>query len=147
MGYAGPKAISKVNMILKDKQCNHGLLGNPLKKAKGQKLDESKIDASPDALARRKSILDKVDAADGRTSRPTKKTYSGSGLQKRGCKSKYSKRGPAKLTRASIKADKLAGKAEKAAQSSKFNKNERLVNRHNDFIKRKGLDKKKIAFG
>ena len=68
-------------------------------------------------------------------------------FEKRGCKSKYSKRGPAKLTRASIKADKLAGKAEKAAQSSKFNKNERLVNRHNDLIKRKGLDKKKLAYG
>jgi hypothetical protein len=36
MGYAGPKAVSKVNMILKDKSC--GLpsikgLGNPLKKS------------------------------------------------------------------------------------------------------------------
>ena len=94
MGYAGPKAVSKVNMILKDKKCNHGLLGNPLKKkAKGQKLDESKIDPSDEALARRNSILDKVDAADGKTSRPvTKKTYSGSGLQKRGCKSNYGKK-------------------------------------------------------
>ena len=43
MGHAGPKAISKVNMILKDKKCNHGLLGNPLKKkAKEQKLDETR---------------------------------------------------------------------------------------------------------
>ena len=34
MGYAGPKAISKVNMILKDKSCGlPGIkgLGNPLK--------------------------------------------------------------------------------------------------------------------
>ena len=36
MGYAGPKAISKVNMIIKDKSCKlPGItgLGNPLKKA------------------------------------------------------------------------------------------------------------------
>jgi hypothetical protein len=34
MGYAGPKAVSKVNMILKDKSCGlPGIkgLGNPLK--------------------------------------------------------------------------------------------------------------------
>ena len=42
-----------------------------LKKAKGQKLDESKIDPSEEALARRNAILDKVDAADGKTSRPS----------------------------------------------------------------------------
>jgi len=36
MGYAGPKAISKVNMIIKDKSCKlPGIkgLGNPLKKS------------------------------------------------------------------------------------------------------------------
>tara|TARA_R100001463_G_scaffold7998_2_gene25089 strand:- start:6038 stop:6313 length:276 start_codon:yes stop_codon:yes gene_type:complete len=91
MGYAGPKATSKVNMILKDKTCKHGLLGNPLKKAKGQKLNESKIDPSNEALARRNAILDKVDAADGKTSRTaTKKKYSSSGMYKKGCsKKKY----------------------------------------------------------
>jgi len=45
-----------------------------LKKAKGQKLHESKIDPSEEALARRNAILDKVDAADGRTSRPSPAT-------------------------------------------------------------------------
>ena len=87
MGYVGPKAISKVNMILKDKKSKHGLLGSPLNKAKGQKLNESKIDPSDEALARRNSILDKVDAADGKTSRTaTKKKYSSSGIYKKGCK-------------------------------------------------------------
>jgi hypothetical protein len=42
----------------------------PNNKAKGQKLDESKINPSKKALARRNAILDKVDAADGKTSRP-----------------------------------------------------------------------------
>ena len=53
-----------------------------LKKAKGQKLNESKIDASEEALARRNAILDKVDAADGKTSRPSPgKKKKGKGLK------------------------------------------------------------------
>jgi hypothetical protein len=63
-----------------------------LKKAKGQKLDESKIDPSEEALARRNAILDKVDAADGKTSRsaltkkkgPCWKGYEMVGMKKKG---------------------------------------------------------------
>lgn len=52
MGYAGPKAVSKVNMILKDKSC--GLpsikgLGNPLKKKK-VKGSQSVLDANNDGF-------------------------------------------------------------------------------------------------
>ena len=50
-------------------------------------------------------------------------------------------------TRAEIKANKLALKAEKAVKDDNMKKNEKLVGRHNDFVKRKGLDKKPIAYG
>ena len=68
-----------------------------IKKARGQKLDESKIDASEEALARRNAILDKVDAADGKTSRPNS-----DGIKKYGGNSdpsatKFTKEGLAKL--------------------------------------------------
>lgn len=63
-----------------------------LKKAKEQKLDESKIDPSEEALARRTAILDRVDAADGKTSRPSPnkkkgpcwKNYEMVGMKKKG---------------------------------------------------------------
>ena len=50
MGYAGPKAVSKVNMILKDKGC--GLpaikgLGNPLKKKKKPSTSKQKSMGAP----------------------------------------------------------------------------------------------------
>lgn len=50
-------------------------------------------------------------------------------------------------TRAEIKANKLALKAEQAVKDDNMNKNEKLVGRHNDYIKRKGLNKKPLAYG
>ena len=52
-----------------------------------------------------------------------------------------------KQTRSEIKASKLEKKAEQAVQDDKMNKNEKLVTRHNKFVKRKGLDKDSIAYG
>ena len=52
-----------------------------------------------------------------------------------------------KQTRSEIKADKLEKKAEQAVKDDKMNKNEKLVTRHNNFVKRKGLDKDEIAYG
>lgn len=73
MGKPGPKAT---NIFQKLKLGNNSVKSmpkynaSPVKKAKGQKLDESKIDPSEEALARRNAILNRVDAADGKTSRP-----------------------------------------------------------------------------
>lgn len=52
-----------------------------------------------------------------------------------------------KQTRSEIKADKLASKAEKAVKDDKMNKNSRLVDRYNNLVDRKGLNKEKIAKG
>ena len=83
MGYAGPKAISKVNMILKDKSC--GLpsikgLGNPLKKKK-VKEGQSVLDANNDGF------LTGSDFKSLGNSPATKKHGSG-GIYKKGCKKK-----------------------------------------------------------
>ena len=83
MGYAGPKAISKVNMILKDKSC--GLpsikgLGNPLKKKK-VKGGQEPLDANGDGF------LTGSDFKALGNSPATKKHNSG-GNYKKGCKKK-----------------------------------------------------------
>lgn len=83
MGYAGPKAISKVNMILKDKSC--GLpsikgLGNPLKKKK-VKGGQAALDANGDGF------LTGSDFKSLGNSPATKKHKSG-GIYKKGCKKK-----------------------------------------------------------
>jgi len=83
MGYAGPKAVSKVNMILKDKSC--GLpsikgLGNPLKKKKVQG-GQTALDANGDGF------LTGSDFKSLGNSPATKKHKSG-GIYKKGCKKK-----------------------------------------------------------
>ena len=57
------------------------------------------------------------------------------------------KNSAATQTRAEIKASKLEKKANQAVKDDKMNKNEKLVTRHNKFVKRKGLDKDSIAYG
>ena len=87
MGYAGPKAISKVNMILKDKSC--GLpklnLGNPLKKSK-VKPGQEPLDADNDGFLTG-SDFEKL----GSKSKGGMKKYGDNLLKKKGCKKKYRK--------------------------------------------------------
>tara|TARA_R100000231_G_scaffold16686_1_gene17408 strand:- start:37 stop:282 length:246 start_codon:yes stop_codon:yes gene_type:complete len=81
MGYAGPKAISKVNMIIKDKSCKlPGIkgLGNPLKF--NAKLKQASADGKLSG-----SFKEAVDAA------PVKKKHHSSGVYKKGCKKRYKK--------------------------------------------------------
>jgi len=87
MGYAGPKAVSKVNMILKDKKCNHGLLGNPLKK----KVKPSKAGAEAMIEAREENVKPSKPQPTPSVSEFVANRKKGL-LQKRGCKSKYGKR-------------------------------------------------------
>tara|TARA_R100001510_G_scaffold52601_1_gene53437 strand:- start:13 stop:300 length:288 start_codon:yes stop_codon:yes gene_type:complete len=91
MGYAGPKAISKVNMILKDKTSKHGLLGNPLKK---KKVKPSKGGANHMIEMRKKNVQPQEpqstpsvsEYVTNRKEAATKKTYNSSGMYKKGCK-------------------------------------------------------------
>ena len=81
MGYAGPKAISKVNMIIKDKSCKlPGIkgLGNPLKKTKVKGV-QTALDANKDGY------LTKSDFESLGNSPATKK-HNGGGIYKKGCK-------------------------------------------------------------
>tara|TARA_R100000908_G_C3668425_1_gene92407 strand:- start:340 stop:600 length:261 start_codon:yes stop_codon:yes gene_type:complete len=86
MGYAGPKAISKVNMILKDKKCNHGLLGNPLKK----KVKPSKAGAEAMIKAREENVKPQEAQSTPSVSEFVANRKKGL-LQKKGCKKKYRK--------------------------------------------------------
>lgn len=90
MGYAGPKAVSKVNMILKDKKCNHGLLGNPLKK----KAKPSKAGAEAMIEARQNNVKPKEPQSTPSINEfiANRQRTKGLKLQKRGCKSKYGKK-------------------------------------------------------
>jgi len=77
MGYAGPKAISKVNMIIKDKSCKlPGIkgLGNPLKKSLVGDQDQLPV-----------HLQNAIKAA------PGKKKHNSSGVYKKGCKKRYKK--------------------------------------------------------
>lgn len=97
MGYAGPKAVSKVNMILKDKGCGlPGIkgLGNPLKK----KTKPSQGGANHMSNMREKNVQpgdpkptpSVNEFVAGRKKAVTKKKYSSSGIYKKGCsKKKY----------------------------------------------------------
>ena len=80
MGYAGPKAVSKVNMILKDKSC--GLpsikgLGNPLKKSK-VKSGQEPLDANGDGFLTGSDFKTLGNSA-------AKKKHTSSGIYKKGC--------------------------------------------------------------
>ena len=86
MGYAGPKAISKVNMILKDKKCNHGLLGNPLKK----KVKPSKAGAEAMIKTREENVKPQEAQSTPSVSEFVANRKKGL-LQKKGCKKKYRK--------------------------------------------------------
>ena len=50
-------------------------------------------------------------------------------------------------TRSEIRANKIALKAEKAVKDDKMDKNSRLVDKHNNLVDRKNLNKEKIAKG
>ena len=77
---------------------------------------------------------------------PNPKLYAGivAEAQKKGKKEEGSM---ASQTRADIRANKLALKAEKAVKDDKMNKNSRLVDKHNNLVDRKNLNKEKIAKG
>lgn len=86
MGYAGPKAISKVNMIIKDKSCKlPGIkgLGNPLKKTK-VKGGQTALDANNDGYLTG-SDFEKLGNS------PATKKHKSSGIYKKGCKKRYKK--------------------------------------------------------
>jgi hypothetical protein len=91
MGYAGPKATSKVNMILKDKTCKHGLLGNPLKK----KTKATQGGANHMVNMREKNVQPKEPESTPSVSefvanRTAAKKKHSSGIYKKGCsKKKY----------------------------------------------------------
>ena len=93
MGYAGPKAISKVNMIIKDKSCKLPSIkgmGNPLTK----KAKPSKGGANHMVNMREKNVQPKEpqstpsvsEYVTNRKTAVTKKKYSSSGIYKKGCK-------------------------------------------------------------
>ena len=81
MGYAGPKAISKVNMIIKDKSCKlPGIkgLGNPLKKTK-VKGGQTALDANKDGYLTGSDFKSLGNS-------PATKKHNGSGIYTKGCK-------------------------------------------------------------
>ena len=77
---------------------------------------------------------------------PNPKLYAGivAEAQKKGKKEEGSM---ASQTRSEIRANKIALKAEKAVKDDKMNKNSRLVDKHNNLVDRKNLNKEKIAKG
>lgn len=79
MGYAGPKAISKVNMIIKDKSCKlPGIkgLGNPLKYKSSPNKFNPALKAASEAGKLTGKFKEAVDAAP---------------VKKKGCKKRYKK--------------------------------------------------------
>lgn len=96
MGYAGPKAISKVNMILKDKKCTiPGLPGlkSPLKEKHGALLKKGCKKRKPGALLFTVEALNKLpNDIGGKFGAIVRKEKKEKGLlQKKGCKKKYKK--------------------------------------------------------
>jgi len=86
MGYAGPKAVSKVNMIIKDKSCKlPGIkgLGNPLKKKKVEG-GQGVLDVNKDGYLTGSDFKSLGNS-------PAPKRHTSSGVYKKGCKKRYKK--------------------------------------------------------
>lgn len=93
MGYAGQKAVSKVNMILKDKSCSLPKLklGNPLKKVdkmgqriikQGEKAEAAKLSGNEKKATRHTNRATRMNERDMKK----KNKQNARGPQKRGCK-------------------------------------------------------------
>ena len=112
--------------------------------ASGKKPPQDPKQNMADAMA--KQTKGQTDTFGPGGTNPNPKLYAGivAEAEKKGKKEEGSM---ASQTRAEIKATKLASKAEQAVKDDNMNKNEKLVTRHNNFINRKGLNKKPIAYG
>ena len=94
MGYAGPKAISKVNMILKDKKCTiPGLPGlkSPLKEKHGALLKKGCKKRKPGALQFNKELREEAKDPNTTMSEKFQSLVLNAPVKKKGCKKKYKK--------------------------------------------------------